>query len=359
MPAQLAAGAVIDMMWMHDTRAPSFADKGWLLPMDDLLEAYPPPDWPDKFYKSQVESFRWNGKQYGIPYDIAPGGFYVNLDLLEEAGVDVPTEEWTMDDLLEAALKLSKDTDGDGEIDQWGVNISTGSGAFYWIVKNFGGDFWDETITESRFNMPETIAAFQYAADLIWKHKVMPSATMLQGIGLEGGTAFASGLIAMHWSLNDEAFALAEVVGDKFKWTTAPSPRGPAGRFQFVGGSAFSIPATSSQPNLAYELASWTLTNPANLKISGAMGSQFTGHVDYYEYGLPQPETGLDVEAFKHAMYDLGKRDGIHPVYHPKYLEWEPSVYNAVFDTLWIGEELDAAVACQQAHDLTNELLKS
>nr|NIP22737.1 extracellular solute-binding protein [Phycisphaerae bacterium]NIW97115.1 extracellular solute-binding protein [Phycisphaerae bacterium]NIX26552.1 extracellular solute-binding protein [Phycisphaerae bacterium] len=40
MPTQLAAGAVIDMMWMHDTRAPSFANNGWLMPMDELLNAY-------------------------------------------------------------------------------------------------------------------------------------------------------------------------------------------------------------------------------------------------------------------------------------------------------------------------------
>ncbi len=360
MPTQLAAGAVIDMMWMHDTRAPSFANNGWLMPMDELLNAYTPPDWPDKFYKSQVESFQWEGKQYGIPYDFAPGGFYVNLDLLEEAGVDVPTEDWDMNDLLEAAIALTKDKDGDGEIDQWGVFLpTTWSAGFYWIVKNFGGDFWDEAITESKFNQPETIEAFQYVTDLLWKHQVMPSADLLQGIGLGAGTAFAEGLIGIYWTLNDEALFLSEVVGDKFRWTTAPSPKGPAGRFQFVGGSAFSIPVTSSQPELAYELIRWTLTNPDNLKISGAMGSQFTGHVDFYEYGLPIPETGLDPEDFKHAMYDLGKRDGIHPVYHPKFLEWEPSVYQTVFDRLWIGEELDAAIACQEAHELTNELLQS
>nr|NIR25761.1 extracellular solute-binding protein [Gammaproteobacteria bacterium] len=290
----------------------------------------------------------------------APGGFYVNLDLLEEAGVDVPTEDWDMNDLLEAAIALTKDKDGDGEIDQWGVFLpTTWSAGFYWIVKNFGGDFWDEAITESKFNQPETIEAFQYVTDLLWKHQVMPSADLLQGIGLGAGTAFAEGLIGIYWTLNDEALFLSEVVGDKFRWTTAPSPKGPAGRFQFVGGSAFSIPVTSSQPELAYELIRWTLTNPDNLKISGAMGSQFTGHVDFYEYGLPIPETGLDPEDFKHAMYDLGKRDGIHPVYHPKFLEWEPSVYQTVFDRLWIGEELDAAIACQEAHELTNELLQS
>jgi hypothetical protein len=56
-------------------------------------------------------------------------------------------------------------------------------------------------------------------------------------------------------------------------------------------------------------------------------------------------------------MYDLGLRDGIVPDYHPKYLEWESTVYVANFDLLWTGEERDAAAVCGRAHEMTNELL--
>jgi hypothetical protein len=87
------------------------------------------------------------------------------------------------------------------------------------------------------------------------------------------------------------------------------------------------------------------------------MGSQFVGNSKFFEFGIPgEPDSELNKQ-FKHAMYDLGLRDGVAPNYHPKYLEWESTVYNTVFDLLWTGEERSAAAACQQVHEMTNELL--
>jgi len=358
LPTQLAGGAPIDLAWMHDTRCKTFAANGWLTPLDDFIAAFPPPGWPDEFYPSQVKAFQYEGKQYGFPYDWAPGGLYINLDMFEKAGVDLPTEETTMEEFLEIAKALTQDTDGDGKIDQWGCDVPTdwAAGA-YWIVKNFGGDFWDEAVTTSKFDQPGTIAAFQYIADLIWDHKVMPSAEALGAAGMGDGLAFPNGLIGMHWSLNDEAFVLDETIGDKFKWTAAPSPKGSEGRFQFVGGSAFSIPTSTTQPDVAFELLRYTLSNPETLPVSAEMGSQFVGNKTFWEYGIPGEKDSDLYNQFKHAMYDLGLRDGIVPDYHPKYLEWESTIYTALFSLLWTGEERDAAKICQQAHEKTNELL--
>ncbi|RIK36594.1 MAG: hypothetical protein DCC55_26860 [Chloroflexi bacterium] len=357
MPTQLTAGAPVELMWMHDSRCQTFAANGWIVPLDDFLASFTPPGWPDEFYPSQVEAFQYEGRQYGIPYDFASGGFYLNLDLFEEAGVEPPTEETTWDEFLEIAQALTKEEGGRPV--QWGVGglPTTWSGGAYFIVKTFGGDYWNEEITASRFNDEATIAAFQFLADLMWQHGVMPSADLLGGLGMGAGLAFSSGLTAMHYTLNDEAFVLAETIEGKFNWGFAPTPQGEGGQYYFTGGSAFSVPSTSTQPEMAYELMRYTLTNPETLPISGQMGSQFTGNMNYYEYGLPLAEWGVDVEAFKHAFYDLPRDHGIAPVYHPKYLEWETSIYQAIMDRLWIGEARDAAVVCQEVHEATNQLL--
>jgi len=357
MPTQLAAGAKIDLMWMHDSRVQTFANNGWLLPLDDYLAAFPALGWPQDFYPSQVKSFQYQGKQYGFPYDFASGGLYLNLDMFDKAGVKPPDENTTWDDFVGLAKSLTI-KDGD-KTTQWGVTglPTNDANNAYIVVKCFGGDYWDEAITKSKFDQPETIAAFQYLADLIWKHGVMPSADMLQGLSMAGDLAFSSGLSAMHYTLNDEAFVLAETINKKFKWGFAPTPKGPAGQFYFVGGSSFAIPKSSTQPDIAYELIRWTLSNPDNLKVSGQMGSQFTGNVKYYEYGLPKDEWGVDKEAFKKTFYDLPRQHGTLPSYHPKYLEWETSVYATYMDPLWTGDQRDASVACAQVHDATNKLL--
>ena len=67
--------------------------------------------------------------------------------------------------------------------------------------------------------------------------------------------------------------------------------------------------------------------------------------------------TRLTPDAYHEVFSVIGARDGVHPVYHSKYLEWETSVWVANMDLLWTGEERDASVAVQRAHDQTNALL--
>jgi len=359
LPAQLAGGAEIDMIWMHDTRNDTFAENGWSTALDSYLEACPPPGWPELFVESQVDAFNYNGVQYAIPYDWAPGAFYINVDLFEAKGLEIPTEDTTWEEILELAIALTEDTDGDGENDVYGLSniIGPGSGAggFYWIAKSFGGEFWNEEITESRMNDEGTIAAAQFLADLIWEHEVHPTADAVAATGFSAELLFANGNVAMHRALNDAASRFDEVIGDDFNWTVAPTPTGPAGRYQFVGGSAFAIPTSAPNPDLSYELIRWTLSNPAHLCRTATMGSAYVSQIEFTDCVLPEgaPQT----EAYEYAFATLGARDGVHPDYHPKFLEWETSVFVPNFDLLWIGEERDASVVIERAHEQTNELL--
>ncbi len=359
LPTLLAGGAPLEMVWMHDSRLQTFASRDLLMPMDDWLTVYTPPGWPDEFYPSQVAAFNYEGKQYAFPYDWAPGGWYVNLKMWEEAGLgDLPTEDWTWDQILEAAKAMTKDNNGDGVMDQWGLgNIPTDSSSgAYWIVKSFGGDYWNETVTESRFNEPGTIEAFQFIADLIWDSQTMPSAALVEGLGMDMEYAFASGQIGLHYALNDTSFIIGEAIGDKFEWTVAPTPTGPAGRYQFSGGSAFAIPATCEQPDMAYELTAWVLANPDNLPTTATMGGALVSNMNFAEFGLPAEETGIR-DAFQHAFVEMGAQHPCYPDYHPQYQEWESTIYRVHLDPLWVGEQRDAAVACQAAHEATQAML--
>ena len=359
LPAQLAGGAEIDMAWMHDSRNDTFAENGWLLPLDEYLAACPPPGWPEKFVSTQIDAFNYQGVQYAFPYDWAPGGFYINVDLFEAAGLELPTEETTWDEVLEMAIALTEDTDGDGTNDIWGMgNLASpgrGGGGLYWIVKSFGGDYWNEEITESRLNDEGTIAGLQFVADLIWEHGVHPTADAVAATGFGSELLFANGNVAIHYALNDAASRMEELIADDFNWTLAPTPTGPAGRYQFVGGSAFAIPTSATQPDLAYELIRYALSNTAHICRTAEMGAAYTSQLDFTHCVLPQDSPRRD--AYEHAFAVMGAQDGVHPTYHSKYLEWETSVFISNFDLLWTGEERDASVVAEAAHEQTNMLL--
>lgn len=99
-----------------------------------------------------------SGNVWGVPQGLVALAVYYNKALLDEEGIPYPKPDWTYEDMFEMARKLTKDTDGDGEIDQYGlsygVNITEGWLPF--ITAN-GGAPLDETRTKSMFTDPKTI----------------------------------------------------------------------------------------------------------------------------------------------------------------------------------------------------------
>src|SRR5690606_35745900 len=72
------------------------------------------------------QAYTVHGKIYGFPHSVFPQVSFYNEDLFASAGLATPTtdwtsDEWTLDDFITAARRLTQDTNSDGVIDQWGV----------------------------------------------------------------------------------------------------------------------------------------------------------------------------------------------------------------------------------------------
>jgi len=63
-----------------------------------------------------------------------------NKDLLDRAAIPYPTDDWTWDDFLRVAKRLTRDTDGDGEIDQWGTAFDPRLAMWLPWIWSGGGD---------------------------------------------------------------------------------------------------------------------------------------------------------------------------------------------------------------------------
>jgi len=72
----------------------------------------------------------YKGNIYGVPWTTDSLGILYREDLFKEAGLDLP-DTWT--ELLATAMLLSKDKDGDGVIDQWGLGMS-GAQMWFWVA---------------------------------------------------------------------------------------------------------------------------------------------------------------------------------------------------------------------------------
>ncbi len=107
----------------------NFAEIGALADLSPFIENDPDFN-KEAFYSSAYAYGQYNGSQYGLPYECAPKLMFVNKSILDKEGLKVPDKEWTWDDFYSICEKVTKDTDGNGTIDQFGVIGYTWEEAF-------------------------------------------------------------------------------------------------------------------------------------------------------------------------------------------------------------------------------------
>ncbi len=180
-----------------------------------------------------------------------------NKDLFTAAGLDPNKPPTTWDDLLKAAVALTKDTNNDGKIDQWGFNTMTDT---HWylsaMIMQNGGKILSDDGKKVVYNSPEGIEALQFWGDLATKHKVMPPNQHAQA-----RTDFMAGKLGM---LMQSSAQLAAAEKDaKFKVGVAGLPCKKVCSVP-IGGASFLIFKTAPEKQkAAWGFVKW-MTNTEN-----------------------------------------------------------------------------------------------
>lgn len=71
------------------------------------------------FYQSALLAGN-NSSQYALPYEINPTIMCINHDLLTKENIEIPSSDWTIDDFYKICTQVTKDTNHDKSIDQYG-----------------------------------------------------------------------------------------------------------------------------------------------------------------------------------------------------------------------------------------------
>ncbi len=109
-----------DVFMLESFWAPTLINYETLLPLDDLIDSDTDFDLED-FEPNLLEAFRKDGKLYGVPKDFSTVGLFYNPDLFAEAGIVSAPASW--EELAHAARRLTKDTNGDGVTDVFGLGV--------------------------------------------------------------------------------------------------------------------------------------------------------------------------------------------------------------------------------------------
>lgn len=158
---QLLSGQAPDIFFVLPEDFNDFAEIGALKNLEFLI-GQDKNFYKERFYSSAYEYGQYNKTQYSLPYECAPKLMFVNQTILDREGLDIPDQAWTWDDFYEICEKATKDTDGNGTMDQFGVVGYTWQEAF----ESNGVNLFNQKGTECYFADDNVRAALLFVEKL-------------------------------------------------------------------------------------------------------------------------------------------------------------------------------------------------
>ena len=74
----------------------------------------------ENYYKAALDYGKYEDQPYALPCAGVPTLMFVNKSLLAREGIPMPGDDWTWKDFLGICRRVTRDTDGDGVLDQFG-----------------------------------------------------------------------------------------------------------------------------------------------------------------------------------------------------------------------------------------------
>ncbi len=317
----IAGNVAPDVMAFNYDNSYVFGSMDVLEPLDDFIAktGYD----TSKIYKATLDMFKVNGVQYSMPATFSDVVLFYNKKLFDDAGLEYPQRGWTMEDVAAAATALTKDTDGDGKIDQFGYTFP------WWpvVLEMYGGTIWSEDGTTCKLNSPEGVKAFQTIVDARYVGKWSPTADQLAEQG--DWDMFIAGKLAMFptgpWAV--------QPFNDKITGFSYDIAHMPAGDKQatHVYANSYGMSAASKNKDASWRFIAFA-TGPEGTKIRQDGKYEISPVKEIAEKYYLQALAGDDPAS---AIVFMEVQD--YAVAQPVHANW-----NKIFDA--IQPELDLAM---------------
>ncbi|KAA0011141.1 sugar ABC transporter substrate-binding protein [Billgrantia pellis] len=245
-------GGQFDVLTIGTYEAPIWAERGWLVPLDDLPDDYD----VDDLLKPVRDGLSHDGTLYALPFYAESSMMFYRTDLFEEAGIEM-SDQPTWQEVREWAGAIHDPENGVAGIclrgkPGWGENMAFLST----LVNTFGGRWFDEG-WNPQLDSPAWQEAIQFYVDLM--NDYGPSGASSNGFN-ENLAMFSRGKCGMWVDATSAAGKLfnpdeSEVAGE-LGFAPAPVAETPKGA-HWLWSWALAIPSSSDSPEAAQTFIAW------------------------------------------------------------------------------------------------------
>jgi multiple sugar transport system substrate-binding protein len=344
----IVAGHPPDVFLLDNIDVPAFTERRVLLDLAPYLPRLGLD--PSRYDSTVLGIFRRGTAVYALPKGYTPMVLVYNKDLFDRAGIPYPPDDWTWDDFLRTARALTRDTDGDGQIDQWGTAYDRRY--FLWAawLWSGGGDILcpDGARASGCLDAPSSVAAIRWYTDWVTHDSIVPHAYNLRRSLGDNLRLFYSGKVAMlttghFWIPNFRPYVADGRL--RVGFAEIPHQAGVAPQ-TVIYASGLAVPASAPHRRLSVELAAY-LADSAAQSIRAAGGLELPSLTAAAQAQAILDTTGWEavfLRASRHARIPWGARIA-------RWREVEAALPD-MMDRITL-EHVDPAVA---AHDMALRL---
>jgi multiple sugar transport system substrate-binding protein len=275
-----------------------------------------------EYYPPALQAFTWQDKLGSLPYGMNTHTMSFNKSLFNKEGIPLPTKDWTVQQFTEIARRFTKDTDGDGVVDQAGFgnwpHLST-------TPYLFGGSLWDKGFTKSNVDSPQTVSAMEWLHEIQYSsRKIYPSTQMLQGTNLN--RLMGEGRVAFYSTGRFGVPVLRQFTD--LDWDMVVYPTGPHGRkATFMSGESFAMNAETKDREAAWKLMEHLCGRESQENFYLKEGNSIPAIKAVAESrGFSDAAPGKNHKAHLDSL-EFGVQPNTHPV--------DPQVFTDIISPLW------------------------
>jgi multiple sugar transport system substrate-binding protein len=319
------------------------AEKGILEPLNNYME--------NGSYNIEEENgdpgYKPGGKYYALPVGATSTFVYINEKYLKDAGLSAPTEDWTIDDYIEYAKKMTK---GEGNEKIYGCDSGHHMASSWDTLATsvIGSNRYFKEDGTSNFDNLAFEKSLGFYYDILYKDKIAFPYTEYKATKMMMQDSFMNGRVSMAIGANAiiRYIANAEEYPEGFKAVFAPVPNVTKDQEKnYVRGVGFFdfLSMNAKRPQDEKD-ASWTLMKW--MATEGNIWLTKVGHIptwkkidknEVVEWMLGEKKQYIDIESFKKYVLNYDA---------PSYLDTKFDAYGQIYTIA--GEEADKCLVGEQ-----------
>lgn len=249
-----ASNLAPDVVFLNNFYSQKYIKAGLL---EDLTPYFESELQEEIFFSKAIQSSSYKNRLYVVPRDISDVVVYYNKDFFKEKHLPYPHQNWTIEEFVEIAQKLS----GEGK---WGVGFEKDS--LYWLPFLFsnGASLLSEDGSKFELDEPDAQKSLQQYSDIVNKYHSAPDKA--QSASLTMAQLFIQGRLAMQISGRWLVPKYRNEI--KFDWDVVNFPKGTKGSVTGIDSSGYAVAKASSHKTESVKLIKYLSSKNSLEKLS-------------------------------------------------------------------------------------------